>query len=111
MQSPLVVLGGGPGGYAAAFLAADEGLDVTLVEVQPQYTTCFFSNLYLGGFRTFDSITHSYDGLKKLGIKLAWEYGDRIVHATDHIDEMQSIIARLIEKDHAYVADDGVVED
>src|SRR4051794_4093217 len=32
MHSPLVVLGGGPGGYAAAFLAADEGLDVTLVE-------------------------------------------------------------------------------
>jgi dihydrolipoamide dehydrogenase len=32
MHSPLVVLGGGPGGYAAAFLAADEGLEVTLVE-------------------------------------------------------------------------------
>lgn len=32
MHSPLVVLGGGPGGYAAAFLAADEGLDVTIVE-------------------------------------------------------------------------------
>jgi dihydrolipoamide dehydrogenase len=32
MHSPIVVLGGGPGGYAAAFLAADEGLEVTLVE-------------------------------------------------------------------------------
>jgi dihydrolipoamide dehydrogenase len=32
MHSPVVVLGGGPGGYAAAFLAADEGLDVTIVE-------------------------------------------------------------------------------
>lgn len=32
MHSDLVVLGGGPGGYAAAFLAADEGLQVTLVE-------------------------------------------------------------------------------
>jgi dihydrolipoamide dehydrogenase len=32
MHSPLVVLGGGPGGYAAAFLAADEGMEVTLVE-------------------------------------------------------------------------------
>ena len=32
MHSQLVVLGGGPGGYAAAFLAADEGMDVTLVE-------------------------------------------------------------------------------
>jgi dihydrolipoamide dehydrogenase len=32
MHSQLVVLGGGPGGYAAAFLAADEGMQVTLVE-------------------------------------------------------------------------------
>ena len=32
MHSAIVVLGGGPGGYAAAFLAADEGLEVTLVE-------------------------------------------------------------------------------
>lgn len=32
MHSDLVVLGGGPGGYAAAFLAADSGLTVTIVE-------------------------------------------------------------------------------
>src|SRR5262245_33979374 len=32
MHSPIAILGGGPGGYAAAFLAADLGLDVTLVE-------------------------------------------------------------------------------
>ena len=35
MHAPVVVLGGGPGGYAAAFLAADEGLDVTIVEAEP----------------------------------------------------------------------------
>jgi dihydrolipoamide dehydrogenase len=34
MHSKLVVLGGGPGGYAAAFLAADEGMDVTLIEAE-----------------------------------------------------------------------------
>jgi dihydrolipoamide dehydrogenase len=32
MDTQLVVLGGGPGGYAAAFLAADLGMKVTLVE-------------------------------------------------------------------------------
>lgn len=32
MHSQLVVLGGGPGGYAAAFLAADHGMQVTIVE-------------------------------------------------------------------------------
>lgn len=35
MHTSLVVLGGGPGGYAAAFLAADKGLDVILVEAEP----------------------------------------------------------------------------
>jgi dihydrolipoamide dehydrogenase len=34
MHSKLVVIGGGPGGYAAAFLAADEGMEVTLVEAE-----------------------------------------------------------------------------
>ncbi|MEO1527926.1 MAG: dihydrolipoyl dehydrogenase [Planctomycetota bacterium] len=36
MHCPVVVLGGGPGGYAAAFLAADEGLDVTIIEAEPR---------------------------------------------------------------------------
>ena len=34
MHTKLVVIGGGPGGYAAAFLAADEGMDVVLVEAE-----------------------------------------------------------------------------
>ena len=34
MHTQLVVIGGGPGGYAAAFLAADEGLQVVLVEAE-----------------------------------------------------------------------------
>lgn len=36
MHTQLAVLGGGPGGYAAAFLAADEKLEVTLVEEHAQ---------------------------------------------------------------------------
>ncbi len=36
MHSQIVVLGGGPGGYAAAFLAADLGLEVTIVEADPR---------------------------------------------------------------------------
>jgi dihydrolipoamide dehydrogenase len=36
MHTQLVVLGGGPGGYAAAFLAADLGMEVTLVESDPR---------------------------------------------------------------------------
>lgn len=34
MDTQLVVVGGGPGGYAAAFLAADLGMQVTVVDVE-----------------------------------------------------------------------------
>jgi len=36
MNTQLVVLGAGPGGYAAAFLAADLGMPVTLIDMEPQ---------------------------------------------------------------------------
>jgi dihydrolipoamide dehydrogenase len=36
MHTQLVVLGGGPGGYAAAFMAADLGMEVTIVEADPR---------------------------------------------------------------------------
>jgi dihydrolipoamide dehydrogenase len=36
IHSKVVVLGGGPGGYAAAFLAADLGLETTIVEADPR---------------------------------------------------------------------------
>lgn len=36
MHSKVVVLGGGPGGYAAAFLAADLGMEVAIVEADPR---------------------------------------------------------------------------
>lgn len=34
-KTQLAVLGGGPGGYAAAFAAADLGLEVTLIDLEP----------------------------------------------------------------------------
>ena len=36
MDTQLAVIGGGPGGYAAAFLAADLGMQVTLVDLEPR---------------------------------------------------------------------------
>ncbi|MFH1266629.1 MAG: FAD-dependent oxidoreductase, partial [Planctomycetota bacterium] len=36
METQLAVIGGGPGGYAAAFLAADLGAQVTLVDLEPR---------------------------------------------------------------------------
>jgi sulfide dehydrogenase [flavocytochrome c] flavoprotein subunit len=70
----LVVIGGGPAGATVAkYVAKDAsgGIEVTLVEPLKNYATCFFSNLYLGGFRDYDSIVHSYD-------RLAANYGVKI---------------------------------
>jgi sulfide dehydrogenase [flavocytochrome c] flavoprotein subunit len=63
----VVVIGGGAGGATVArYIAKDsEGaIDVTLIDDSETFTTCFFSNLYLGGYRDFASITHSYDKLQ-----------------------------------------------
>ena len=62
----VVVIGGGAGGATAAkYIAKDSqgAIDVTLIDDSDAFTTCFFSNLYLGGYRDFASITHSYDTL------------------------------------------------
>lgn len=72
-KAKVVVIGGGAGGATAARYIADGSKDVavTLVGDVPRYTTCYFSNLYIGGFRSFESITHDYDALRdKHGIKV-----------------------------------------
>ncbi len=72
----VVVVGGGAGGATAArYIAKDSqgAIDVTLVEPTRTYYTCFFSNLYLGGFRDMQSLGHSYG-------TLAAEYGINVVH-------------------------------
>ncbi len=71
-KGKVVIVGGGAGGATVAHHVKKGApqLDVTLIEVQKQYTSCFFSNLYLGGFRSFSSITHGYDGLAKIGVKV-----------------------------------------
>jgi NADPH-dependent 2,4-dienoyl-CoA reductase/sulfur reductase-like enzyme len=69
----LVVVGGGPGGATVARYVAKESngaVDVTLIEPLKEFTTCFFSNLYVGGFRDLKSITHSYDKIKAAGVKV-----------------------------------------
>jgi len=72
----VVVIGGGAGGATVArYLAKDSkgAIDVTLIEATKRYYTCFFSNLYLGEFRDYATIGHSYDGL-------ANNHGVNVVH-------------------------------
>jgi NADPH-dependent 2,4-dienoyl-CoA reductase/sulfur reductase-like enzyme len=78
----VVVIGGGAGGATAAkYIAKDSAgaISVTLVEPSAKYQTCFHSNLYLGGFRDYASITHDYAALKKkYGIAVAAERANKI---------------------------------
>jgi sulfide dehydrogenase [flavocytochrome c] flavoprotein subunit len=56
-------VGGGAGGATAAkYIARDSAgaIDVTLIEPTRSYYTCFFSNLYIGGFYDFDDLGHTY---------------------------------------------------
>jgi cysteinyl-tRNA synthetase len=46
---------------------------------------------------------------RKLGLKVAFEYPDNVLRATQHIDAMQELIQQLLDNGHAYVAEDGVV--
>ncbi|MFK7940513.1 MAG: FCSD flavin-binding domain-containing protein [Roseovarius sp.] len=72
----VVVIGGGAGGATAArYIAKDSdgGIDVTLVEPTRTYYTCFFSNLYLGGFKQIDDLGHTYGAL-------AANHGINVVH-------------------------------
>ena len=67
-RARVVVIGGGPGGATVAkYVARDSAgaINVSLIEPSASFVTCFHSNLYLGGFKTFEQITHSYEALTK----------------------------------------------
>ncbi|WP_299690545.1 NAD(P)/FAD-dependent oxidoreductase [uncultured Tateyamaria sp.] len=73
----VVVIGGGAGGATAArYIAKDSkgAVDVTLIEPTRTYYTCFFSNLYLGGFKEIDEIGHSYGGLAAGGVNVVHDW-------------------------------------
>jgi NADPH-dependent 2,4-dienoyl-CoA reductase/sulfur reductase-like enzyme len=72
----VVVIGGGSGGATAArYIAKDSkgAINVTLVEPSRSYFTCYFSNLYIGGFTDLEDISHTYG-------TLAAKYGINVVH-------------------------------
>ena len=85
----VVVIGGGAGGATAArYIAKDSkgAIDVTLIEPSRKYYTCFFSNLYLGGFRDYESIGHTYN-------TLATDFGINVVHDwADGVDRDKKMV-------------------
>ncbi len=73
----VVVVGGGAGGATAArYIAKDSKgeIDVTLIEPTRTYYTCFFSNLYLGGFKEIGDLGHTYGGLAAGGVNVVHDW-------------------------------------
>jgi sulfide dehydrogenase [flavocytochrome c] flavoprotein subunit len=68
----VVVVGGGTAGATAAkyIRMADSTVDVTLIEANQHYYTCYMSNEVLGGDRDINSIKFGYGGLQGHGIKV-----------------------------------------
>lgn len=85
----VIVVGGGiAGATVAKYLATSSARpEVTLIEPKQRYTTCFFSNLYLAGIRSLESLTHSYEAL-------AGGYGIKVIHdAATTIDPVAKTVA------------------
>ena len=71
-RARVVVVGAGFGGATCAKYLRQWGpnLDVTLIEPNDKFVSCPISNWVIGGLRSMDDITHSYDKLAKRGIKM-----------------------------------------
>ncbi len=68
----VVIVGGGPAGATTAryLKLANADIDVTLIEANPTYHTCFMSNEVIAGERSLESIEVGFDALKAMGINV-----------------------------------------
>ncbi len=70
----VVVVGAGYGGATAAKyirMWSEGGIDVTVIEPNPEFISCPISNLVIGGSKTLADITVSYENLtRRHGVKL-----------------------------------------
>lgn len=95
----VVIIGGGFGGATAAkYLRkwSNKGIEVTLIERNKEFISCPASNEVLGGNREYQTLVHSYDGLKK-------NWGVKVVHATvTNVDTGKKIVTTDQGKNYAY---------
>lgn len=102
-KAKIVVVGGGAGGATAAkYIAKDaaDKIEVTLIEPAKSYITCFHSNLVLGGVKTIEQISHTYD-------KLASSYGIKLIH--QHANAIDRAARRVVLADGTHVDYDVLV--
>ncbi len=68
----VVVIGGGWGGATAAKYVRllDPKIEVVLIEPNREFISCPFSSLVLSGVRSLDTLTFSYAGLRRHGVRI-----------------------------------------
>ena len=92
-KTQLAVIGAGPGGYTAAFLAADKGMDVTLIDLRKNpggvclYVGCIPSKALLHVARLLDESKHAH----KWGI----EFGEPKIDLDKLRSYKESVVNRL----------------
>lgn len=92
MHSDLVVLGGGPGGYAAAFLAADLGMQVTIVEADQRLGgTCL-----LRGCIPSKALLHVARVISEVD-ELKHDWGVDFSSASINVDKLRARKEKVIE--------------
>jgi dihydrolipoyl dehydrogenase len=102
-RADLVVVGAGPGGHAAAFLAADLGLDVTLVDPEPNpggvclYRGCIPSKALLHVSRLIHEARHAAEwgvefGAPRVDLERLRSFKQRVV------DKLTSGLGQLTRK-------------
>ena len=79
-KKQVVIIGGGTGGATAAkyIRRADPSVEVTVIEPNEYYHTCYLSNEVLSGARSIDSIKFGYDGLRKHGVTVVHDMATAI---------------------------------
>jgi len=74
----VVVVGGGFGGASCARELRRSGFEVTLVEPNPVYTACPFSNAVLAGLRSIEAQQFGLDALEREGIRVVRQKAARV---------------------------------
>ncbi|HOI29478.1 MAG TPA: dihydrolipoyl dehydrogenase [Melioribacteraceae bacterium] len=93
MKTQLAVIGGGPGGYAAAFLAADLGMNVTLIDLEKNpggvclYRGCIPSKALLHVAK----LIHEAEDAKKWGV----EFGEPKIDINKLRDFKNGVVNKL----------------
>lgn len=99
----VVVVGGGPGGLAAARAVkrTSPEVEVTLVERNADYSTCFGSNWVLGGIASMEDITFNYNKLADYQINVLH---DEVIGVDSEKRQVKLAIGKDLEYDRLIVS-------